>query len=361
MPKYISSKKFTGVKYSPLQDGDKSYYITYKYNNATKQVYIGKESEGINEQFCHQKRNELVNKIRFGDDTPLIKGKKKNVTTLNQLAESFFADKQLHNRENKRVNARYDMHIGQDLGHMDAEEITLTDIEKLQKKLYQMGKAPKTINLVVDLVKAIFNHAIKRGIFKKENPSKNITNLKVDNARERYLTKKEVQLLIKQVSLDEDLLLFTRLSLCTGGRLSTIMKITKKDLDLHNDIVTLKNVKNNNTYRGFIDMSTKKLLEVVFTRYKANDPIIQMPERTLQRKMQKILNMLFNENIANNDTKNKVVIHTLRHTFASLLAINGTPIFTIQKLLDHKDISDTLRYAKLAPDTGKEAVKNLFG
>ena len=73
------------------------------------------------------------------------------------------------------------------------------------------------------------------------------------------------------------------------------------------------------------------------------------------------LNMLFNENIANNDTKNKVVIHTLRHTFASLLAINGTPIFTIQKLLDHKDISDTLRYAKLAPDTGKEAVKNLFG
>jgi len=30
-----------------------------------------------------------------------------------------------------------------------------------------------------------------------------------------------------------------------------------------------------------------------------------------------------------NDRKNRVVIHALRHTFASHLAINGTPIFTI--------------------------------
>lgn len=55
----------------------------------------------------------------------------------------------------------------------------------------------------------------------------------------------------------------------------------------------------------------------------------------------------------------KVVIHTLRHTFASHLAINGTPIFTIQKLMNHKDIKMTMRYAKLAPDSGREAVVNL--
>ena len=59
------------------------------------------------------------------------------------------------------------------------------------------------------------------------------------------------------------------------------------------------------------------------------------------------------------DRKNKVVIHTLRHTFASHLAINGTPIFTIQKLMNHKDIKMTLRYAKLSPDSGREAILNL--
>ena len=55
----------------------------------------------------------------------------------------------------------------------------------------------------------------------------------------------------------------------------------------------------------------------------------------------------------------KVVVHTLRHTFASHLAINGTPIFTIQKLMNHSDINMTLRYAKLAPESGRDSILNL--
>lgn len=60
----------------------------------------------------------------------------------------------------------------------------------------------------------------------------------------------------------------------------------------------------------------------------------------------KIFNKLFNQKLDKNDRKNRVVVHTLRHTFASHLAINGTPIFTIQKLMNHKDIKMTMRYAK---------------
>ena len=71
------------------------------------------------------------------------------------------------------------------------------------------------------------------------------------------------------------------------------------------------------------------------------------------------MNDLFNIDIDSEDRKNKVVIHTLRHTFASHLAINGTPVFTIQKLMNHKDIKMTLRYAKLADNSGREAVINL--
>ena len=80
---------------------------------------------------------------------------------------------------------------------------------------------------------------------------------------------------------------------------------------------------------------------------------------TQEVKARTILNDLFNIGINLEDRKNKVVIHTLRHTFASHLAINGTPIFTIQKLMNHKDIKMTLRYAKLSPDSGREAVEAL--
>ena len=68
---------------------------------------------------------------------------------------------------------------------------------------------------------------------------------------------------------------------------------------------------------------------------------------------------MFNLDIDPHDAKNKVVIHTLRHTFASHLAINGTPIYTIQKFMNHKDIKMTLRYAKLAPDSGRESIEKL--
>lgn len=34
-------------------------------------------------------------------------------------------------------------------------------------------------------------------------------------------------------------------------------------------------------------------------------------------------------------------------------------IFTIQKLMNHKEIKMTLRYAKLSPDSGSEALMNL--
>lgn len=80
----------------------------------------------------------------------------------------------------------------------------------------------------------------------------------------------------------------------------------------------------------------------------------------ISRKLRPILNKLFNKNLDKNDTQNRVVIHTLRHTFASHLAINGTPIFIIQNLMNHKDIKMTMRYAKLSPDSGREFVQKLY-
>ena len=68
----------------------------------------------------------------------------------------------------------------------------------------------------------------------------------------------------------------------------------------------------------------------------------------------------FNEGLDKNDSKNRVVTHTYRHTFASHLAINGTPIFTIQKLMNTKDIQQIMRYAKLAPDSGRDVVEGLY-
>jgi integrase len=51
--------------------------------------------------------------------------------------------------------------------------------------------------------------------------------------------------------------------------------------------------------------------------------------------------------------------HVLRHTFASHLAMRGVPLLTIQKLLGHRTITMTLRYAHLAPVVLADAVAKL--
>lgn len=48
--------------------------------------------------------------------------------------------------------------------------------------------------------------------------------------------------------------------------------------------------------------------------------------------------------------------HTLRHTFASHLAIKGVPLHVVQALLGHSSIAVTMRYAHVAPSSLRAAI-----
>ena len=48
--------------------------------------------------------------------------------------------------------------------------------------------------------------------------------------------------------------------------------------------------------------------------------------------------------------------HVLRHTFASHFTMNGGNIITLQKLLGHASIKQTMVYAHLAPDYLNEVI-----
>jgi integrase len=53
--------------------------------------------------------------------------------------------------------------------------------------------------------------------------------------------------------------------------------------------------------------------------------------------------------------------YTARHTFASRLVQRGAPLYEVQKLMGHKSIEQTQRYAKLRPDNLARAVALLDG
>ena len=110
---------------------------------------------------------------------------------------------------------------------------------------------------------------------------------------------------------------------------------------------------------------SSKLFDIT-KKLNANDYVVSFNKglkatsRQIQSRLKPILDRLFNKGLEKDDAKNRTVIHTLRHTFASHLAINGNPIFTIKELMNHSDIEQTMKYAKLAPDSGKKNVINLY-
>jgi integrase len=162
--------------------------------------------------------------------------------------------------------------------------------------------------------------------------------------------------------------LFVEFALCTGGRLETILHIQKKDIDLDNKTVNLNNLKTKKRYTGFLQDELIAKLREYLPSLNANDYVVtqkglqekKADHKQIHRRLKPILDKLFNKGLKDDDITNRAVIHTLRHSFASHLAINGTPIFTIQKLMNHSDIKQTLRYAKLAPDSGKNDVQGLY-
>lgn len=339
---------------------DKTYYIRYKDDdNKTIELKIGKYSEGIREAYCNQKRNEIITKQRNGEEPPIIAQKKKrNILTIESIANEYFNT----NEVVRSIKSHYLTHVLPFFNGYDLESLTKNEILKFTNDLKstigirtKKPLAPKTINNILNILKAITKYALKNDLLKNDY-TKYINLNDIDNARERFLTKEEIELLYHKIKEDETLYLFFKLGLNTGARLSSLLGIQKKDIDFTHNLLTIKDFKNNSTYKAFLTDELKALLEKRVINLKMNDKLfISNPEKRLR----KVLDELFNKEIDFNDRKNKVVFHTLRHTFASHLAINGTPIFTIQKLMNHKDIRMTLRYAKLAPDSGKTFVEQL--
>lgn len=342
---------------------DKVYVVRYRDNGRQRLVTLGKYSQGIRESYCKTKLSEFVTFSKNGELPPQIeKQKKKDIVTLNDIRDNYFNDKEytpsIHN-----ALLKYNKHIRPALGHRNIQSVESGDIIKLKKKL--SDKAPNTVNGIINLISAIINYNIKHYKLKIINPCTHVDRDKADDKRERYLDSSEIQALMDAVKDNEELDLFVKMALRTGARAAAILYIKKKDFILERNTVSLKDFKGNRTYNGYIDDLLKHQLAVYLKALKEDDYIIgggkePITQSKLGWRLRPILNKLFNKGLNVDDRKNRVVIHTLRHTFASHLAINGTPIYTIQKLMNHVKIEMTLRYAKLAPDQGSEAVKGLY-
>lgn len=142
--------------------------------------------------------------------------------------------------------------------------------------------------------------------------------------------------------IESDLLLFTIL-LSTGCRISEVLNLKCEDIDVSNDSFTLKDTKNNDQRVVNLRPNVGSLINT-FTTYRGRTPTDNVfLNRHAKKLVHSEVDKLFKHylQLAKLPPLN---LHSLRSTFATLMADENTPITIIQQLIGHRSLASTEGY-----------------
>jgi integrase len=346
------------------------YDISYKKDGKKIWEKAGWKSQGYSADIARQIRNERIITMQHGDELPK---EKKKAITFQALAEKYLKWSAVNkSRDGIDDQSRYDNHLKR-LDDKRINDVTPFDLERLKSDMLKEHYAPKTISHCLGLVRSMFNKASDWNLYQGPNPVKKVKKPTIQNTRERFLSFEEADILLKELKRnarykkeykeleDPKLHDIALISLHTGARASEIFNLKTQDINFNSELITLRDTKNKETRHAPLTDKVKTMLqrrissgtnEYIFTDDKGR----KIGE--VSNAFEMVVNRLkFNGGIT--DKRQKLVFHSLRHTFASWLAMQGTPIYTIAQLMGHKSITMSERYAHLSPDHKKEAVKNM--
>ncbi|WP_456296834.1 tyrosine-type recombinase/integrase [Vibrio sp. AK197] len=244
----------------------------------------------------------------------------------------------------KRTAEKYHSNLKlvcKELGDPTADKINAKLISDWQLWRMEKGHKASTIRRATNCISNVFTELIATGDWTNENPMKGIKRPIEKRPEMTYLTIEQVNILREAIADDIELLNAVDICLATGSR--------------WREMITLK-AQNLSPYRiRFTETKTDKsrtvpISEELYNRIypkRGGNLFTTDPQQKLRRKIKKMGFEL--------PTGQKV--HILRHTFASYFIMNGGNILTLQKILGHSDIGQTMEYAHLAPDYLQDAVK----
>ena len=375
-------------RYCKHPDGgdDKAFYITYRdHENKSRELFIGKTSEGKDIEDARETLRNITNKIDNKEAIQKTILGRKEIFTFYAAFQKYIEITQDSKKSWKKDKELFENHL-KELHGRELISLTQYDFKKLKaQKLKQYSES--TVKYILGVARQIINYAINNDLVK--NYSNPISNGKIgmkqpDNAKLAFLTKEEAKNLLKTLKENNSKLLYdlTVMLLFTGARFSEVASLTWKDINFTTNLIYFKPTKNGN--KRFIVMH-ELIIEVLKSLPKNNSflvfpstngkQIIQMP-----RQWQDVVDALFENNkstIISKDrttlTKEKrlekekqqkyrITVHSLRHTHASWMAISGKfSLLEIQQELGHKTIQMTQRYAHLMPNQNHAKHNEVFG
>ena len=376
----VGGSNSIGLYQNKLKNGDVAYYYTIKIHGKLKYVKVGNKSNGYRVEDARKARREHYNKVNDIEvkNVKALGREKRTVPLYDEVMNAYIDYNLTHKLKTKTYKnylGNYTKRVKPFIGHLTIDKVRKEDIENLlfrHRTDPDDPLSPKSLNTMLDVIRMVYKFTRQNNIYNGEDITENIPKFKIDNARLRYLSKEEIATLLdytKEHVGDKNVYMCILLALLTGARFNVVVNIKVSDIDLKNRTIKLFDEKGakDKEYLGYINEKYYKTVKEQVEYAKSLESSLILTDgskdkyraRYYSRKIQPIFDKLFNEGISKNDTKNRVVPHTLRHTFGSQLVINGVDIYTVQKLMNHKDLSMTMRYAKLNDQVKKDGVNRL--
>ena len=372
-------KSFPGVRTKEcIRNGRRDIYFSVRYTRNGKQYEesIGYKSEGFTAAQAYDILSELKRDIKAGRAFSLkekaqqreqekIANEAANMT-FSELFEEYYQP-HIQNKDKKSTYDRevhlYKKWLKPVLGAVRLNLISRISLIRLLQPMEKKHLSNRSKNYAIALTRQVFNFAIRNELFAGDNPAARFDELKKeDNRRMKFLSEEELNNLLDELKKHSySVYLIALISADCGLRAGEIFKLTWADVSLEEKMLFLRDTKNgknrfaymtNRVAEEFSKLKKGEGNEFVF-QSKAGGKIEHI-SRTFERAV-KALGL--NDGIT--DRRQKVVFHSLRHTFASRLVQKRVSLYEVKELLGHSDIAMTQRYSHLADETLRDAVSKL--
>lgn len=270
--------------------------------------------------------------------------------TVGDLVEAYLTDKD--KTAIRAIDLRYAWKAAKDhFAHLRPDQITRDVCRAYVLKRSKDGRRAATIRKEMETVRA----AVR---FHKRDAGAVFELPRQPPPKERYLTRPEARRLVKAARGFPHVRAFIVLALTTAGRQSAILDLTWSRVDfdkLHIKLAMGDSTDEQRKQRAVVPINRRAYRYLRVLRAQATcDHVIEWGgHRVLSIKKG------FAAAVARAGLFN-VTPHTLRHTAASWMAMDGVPMFEISKYLGHSDTRITeRRYAHLSPEYLQKAAKAL--
>lgn len=222
-------------------------------------------------------------------------------------------------------------------------------------ELLRSDRKKSTIHLYISVINTVFSWLIQRGVDVR-NPTVDVAVKCNRHPRSRIMTDEEIEKLLlyidKKGNLNE--MLFVRLLLHTGARVSTLLAL-KAD-DYRGGYLYLYNVKCKKRYDFPMPLRDKKTISLWEAVTRTEKEYIFSSRDCLS--LRSTMRHLFPKD----QDGESLSPHSIRHTFASRAAQRGVPLEIVAKLLDHASVATTMKvYAKFSQAQIDSAIDTTYG